>query len=275
MTRKSRQKFLIIVYKSLGRSFLGRFHNAPKFQLQCRFLSNISPDHLHGFIISFLSHALHQCVHIWNFSDFLVKICPFLKLLRSELSNRPRIFRCWINDPYIFQNRSTSWREAISNFGLQRSFPETCRACDRLPCFSILTNCACILMMLSLGPPWSSYVTDFEFLACPSSFFILQFFTWVTNPQHDTIITLPQRSPSKNSGPEDTCSTSAAMVVPSTPPGLLLQRHQDPLREPFQKTPPTVTKLLLAAMEDHGTHCVSTVEVDVFTKGIACLFFTS
>ena len=102
-----------------------------------------------------------------------MKICPFLKLLRSEVSNRPRIFRCWINDPYTFQNRCTSWREAISNFGnflntgillldaigLQRSFSKTCRACDRLPCFSILANCGCIMMISDDAPLWSSYVT--------------------------------------------------------------------------------------------------------------------
>ena len=198
-----------------------------------------------------------------------MKICPFLKLLRSEVSNRPRIFRCWINDPYTFQNRCTSWREAISNFGnflntgillldaigLQRSFPETCRACDPLPCFSILTNCACILMML-LGPLPSSSVIHFEFLASPTStsFSILRFFTNKSQTLNIGPVPPPNISLQKAQGPEDTCSTSAAMVVPSTPLGLLLQRHQDPLREPFQKTPPTVTKLLLAALDGRSWH---------------------
>lgn len=199
-----------------------------------------------------------------------MKICPFLKLLRSEVSNRPRILRCWINDPYAFQNRCTSWQEAISNFGnflitgillldaigLQRSFPKTCKACDRLPCFSILANCGCIMMISDDAPLWSSYVTHFEFHASPTStsFSILRFFTNKSQTLNIGPVPPPNISLQKAQGPEDTCSTSAAMVVPSTPLGLLLQRHQDPLREPFQKTPPTVTKLLLAALDGRSWH---------------------
>lgn len=169
-----------------------------------------------------------------------MKICPFLKLLRSEVSNRPRIFRCWINDPYTFQNRCTSWQEAISNFGnflntgillvdaigLQRSFPETFRACDPLPCFSILHK-------------------------------------WITNPQHETR-TSPKGLPPK--------IQVLKIHVPHLLPWSFLQHLQvcffkgirihwkSPFKRLLQLWP---NYSWLHWMEDHGTHCVSTVEVDV------------
>lgn len=271
---------------------LDRFHDTPKFQLSCHFLSNISPDHLHGFIIPFLSHALHQCVHIWNLSDFLVKTWPFLKLLRSEVSNRPRILRCWINDPYTFQNRCTSWREAISKFG---------------KCLD-----TGILLLDAIGykeafRKHAEHVIDSP--ACPSLLTVLAF--WWCSPYRSSVVLLCYRlwipclpNPIILFHPPDLHMSHQPSTwdpylpltspykkhkvlkihVPHLLPWSFLQHLQvcffkgirihweSPFKRLLQLWP---NYSWLHRMEDHGTNCISTVEVDVFTKEIAFLFFTS